>query len=320
MGLLNDIFQQQQQISQNPTSVVRTPQQVAYDNMLNREYEINQQNKTNNFVSGLMSGIGGLGKVIANSVVSNPYQKAGAMEGIGEQETRLDSLRQAYDQARQQQNKDFVAQAREQLGLAREDEDKNWNRDFAQEKMDWDKFVNNRNFENIVRQQDINNKWREIEDTNKREAIEQAKIQAEQDAKRQDANDILDRAYKQAQIDKLNRENSPEYIKQQQEQALKQEQDKQRQKQLETYVGTAKDLFNKGLLSNEDMIAIEKNPELAESLIPAKARIPLAKIPLFWDSSRRLKIDKKAKQDFQILKDANGNMAKVYKDGRIEEL
>lgn len=131
MGLLNDIFQQQQQISQNPTSVVRTPQQVAYDNMLNREAEINQQNKRNNFVSGLMSGIGGLGKVIANSVVSNPYQKAGAMEGIGEQETRLDGLRQAYDQARQLQNKDFVAQAREQLGLAREDEDKDYRRSEA---------------------------------------------------------------------------------------------------------------------------------------------------------------------------------------------
>lgn len=151
MSLLNDILQQNQM--QQPISALtpkkqnifdeysqqiapkelagmetRTPTQIAYDNLLNREAEINKQNKTNNFVSGLMSGIGGLGKVIANSVVSNPYQKAGAMEGIGEQETRLDGLRQAYDQARQQQNKDYVAQAREQLGLAREDEDKDYRR------------------------------------------------------------------------------------------------------------------------------------------------------------------------------------------------
>ena len=101
---------------------------------------------------------------------------------------------------------------------------------------------------------------------------------------------------------------------------IKQEQDKQRQEQLKTYVTTAKELFNKGLLSNEDLVAIEKNPELAEILVPAKKRVPVLNIPTFFDSSRRLKIDKNAKQDFQILKDANGNMAKVYKDGRIEEL
>lgn len=160
MGLLNDMFQKQQQISQNPTSVVRTPQQVAYDNLLNREAEINQQNKRNNFVSGLMSGIGGLGKVIANSVVSNPYQKAGAMEGIGEQETRLDGLRQAYDQARQQQNKDYVAQAREQLGLAREDEDKAYNRDLTKEQIAYKKMIDDRNFNNQVKQQELENELR----------------------------------------------------------------------------------------------------------------------------------------------------------------
>ena len=71
------------------------------------------------------------------------------------------------------------------------------------------------------RQQDINNKWKEIDDINKREALEQAKIQQEYQNNRIAENDLLDRAYKQAQIDKLNRENNPEYILQQQEQEKK---------------------------------------------------------------------------------------------------
>lgn len=163
MSLLSQIFQQQQQIAQNPTSVIRTPQQVAYDNLLNRETEINKQNKRNNFISGLMTGIGGLGKIIANSAVSQPMLKAGAMAGIGEQEQRLDGLRQAYDQARQQQNQDYVAQAKEQLGLAKADEDKAYNRDLTEQQIAYKKMIDDRNFNNLQEQQDIANKRAEAE-------------------------------------------------------------------------------------------------------------------------------------------------------------
>lgn len=131
MSLLNDILQQNNQIAQNPTSVIRTPTQVAYDNLLNRQAEIEKQNKTNGLVGGLMSGIGGLGKIIASAVVKNPFQQAGAMEGLTQQEGRIDQLRQAYENARQTKNRDYIQQAKEQLGMAQADEDKAYNRELT---------------------------------------------------------------------------------------------------------------------------------------------------------------------------------------------
>lgn len=126
MSLISDIFQQNQQIAQNPAQVIRTPQQVAYDNLLNKQYDIEQQNKNYNLYNGLASGIGGLGKILASTFVKNPYQQAGAMKGISEQEQRLDNLRNAYEIARQAQNKDYVQQAKDQLDMARADEDKDY--------------------------------------------------------------------------------------------------------------------------------------------------------------------------------------------------
>lgn len=131
MGLLSDIFNQQKQIAQNPTQAFRTPQQQAYDNLLNRQYDIEQQNKKYNTVNGLMSGMGGLGKIIASAFVKDPYQQAGAMQGLSEQEKRTDILRQAYENARQQQNKDYVQQAKEQLDLANAEDERNYNRELT---------------------------------------------------------------------------------------------------------------------------------------------------------------------------------------------
>lgn len=197
MGLLSDMFQQQQNIANNPTQAIRTPQQIAYDNLLNRQANIEQQNKNYQTFNGIMSGVGGLGKIIASSMVKDPMQQAGAMVGIGEQEQRLDNLRQAYENVRNAQNKDYVTQAQQQLALARDDEDKAYNRAYQEAKdklaqqnadrnygLEVDKFgfiqkKDDRDFKNTVRQQEIANKWKEIDDINKKEAIELDKINNE---------------------------------------------------------------------------------------------------------------------------------------------
>lgn len=141
MGLLSDIFQQQQNIANNPTQAIRTPQQIAYDNLLNRQYDIEQQNKNYQTFNGIMSGVGGLGKIIASSMVKDPMQQAGAMAGIGKQEQRLDNLRQAYENVRNAQNKDYVTQAQQQLALARDDEDKAYNRDLTAQQIAYKKAM-----------------------------------------------------------------------------------------------------------------------------------------------------------------------------------
>ena len=263
MGLLNDILQQNQQtIAPKKTLFdaynqviapkemagmeTRTPAQIAYDNLLNREAEINKQNKTNNFVSGLMSGIGGLGKVIANSVVSNPYQKAGAMEGIGEQETRLDGLQQAYNQARQQQNKDFVNQAREQLGLAREDEDKDYRRSEA------DKIFNYNQEKDLFNQKFLRDKFEfEKDNANKAYEMKIAELNnAKENAKSQAEKEAIELDIKKENLNKLKRENSPEYIEEQ-----------KNKEQYEKDLAEVNKLIEKGNFNAEDRVFLLTHPE-----------------------------------------------------------
>ena len=307
--------------------VQRTYQPQTPQNRLQNAYEKAMSNRTPEWartVSDMMPSLAEIGAYFGTKGAFNQGRIADSLE---REKQRRTAYNQMMRENEDKQVNDYVQMAKEQLGMDMALDDRERAKENAQIQRDMELNrikEEQRRYEEAKeerqRQQDINNKWKEIDDINKREALEQAKIQQDIENKRNAENDLLNRAYKQAQIDTLNRENNPEYIKQQQEHAIKQEQDKQRQEQLKTYVTTAKELFNKGLLSNEDLVAIEKNPELAESLVPAKKRVPLLNIPTFFDSSRRLKIDKNAKQDFQILKDANGNMAKVYKDGRIEEL
>ena len=307
--------------------VQRTYQPQTPQNRLQNAYEKAMSNRTPEWartVSDMMPSLAEIGAYFGTKGAFNQGTIANSLE---REKQRRTAYNQMMRENEDKQVNDYVQLAKEQLGMDMAQDDRErarLNQQIERDEARDRRIEEQRRYEEAKeereRQQAIQNKWKEIDDINKREALEQAKIQQDIQNKRIAENDLLDRAYKQAQIDALNRENNPEYIKQQQEQAIKQEQDKQRQEQLKTYVTTAKELFNKGLLSNEDLVAIEKNPELAEILVPAKKRVPVLNIPTFFDSSRRLKIDKNAKQDFQILKDANGNMAKVYKDGRIEEL
>ena len=169
------------------------PQQQAYDNLLNRQYDIEKQNKNYNIYNGLMTGAGGLGKILASAFVKDPMQQAGAMQGLGEQETRTDQLRQAYENARNAQNKDYVAQAKEQLDQAILDEEKTYNRDLTSQQIAYkklqDEIANRLNqdkfdfakeqFDNQKRQQEIDNKHWEIQDAYNKDKAEQDKIQRE---------------------------------------------------------------------------------------------------------------------------------------------
>lgn len=256
------------QIKQNPTSVVRTPIQEAYDNLLNREYEINKQNKTNNLVNGLMSGMGGLGKIIASSVVKNPMQQYGAMKGLTEQEGRIDNLQQAYNQARQKQNQDYVQQAKEQLGLATAEDDRKFNREqtaldrayqktkdeLAQKNYEKEQEIKaqqraedvafrNQQAAAQARQQEIANKHWEIQDAYARDKAEQDRIQ------RQFDNDLslMDRNIKEQEAIKK--------AKEEEDKAIKQE---------------IKSFNDKGSIDTETYLAINKDTELRKYLKPKK--------------------------------------------------
>lgn len=184
MSLLSDIFQQNQQIANNPASVVRTPQQQAYDNLLNRQYDIEQQNKRYNTFNGLMQGAGGLGKILASTFVKDPMQQYGAMQGLGEQETRTDNLRQAYNLARNAQNKDYVQQAKEQLDLANADDERKYNRELTANQIAYKKAMDLLEQQNKDRQFEFAKEQAEIDNQNKADILklQKDKLNAEIDA------------------------------------------------------------------------------------------------------------------------------------------
>ena len=292
MGLLSSLYQQQQQINQNPTSAIRTPIQNAYDNLLNAQ--ANAQNTAKEeWGSAIGNSVNGLAKIIASSVIGNPIEKAASTRNLDNFDARQDALVRQWAMEQAKKRNDFVNQAREQLGMAKADEEQAYNR----QQDAYKKMIDERNFNNIVKQQEIANKWKELDDINRREAAEQAKIQQDIQNKRIAENDLLDRAYKQAQIDKLNRENSPEYILQQQEQAQKEAEDKAKAEELKKNQERTFTLLNNGSVSPEDAMVINNNPELYKYLKDdsgIKNKIP------FIGSKKKLELDYEA-----ILKDQN---------------
>ena len=261
MGLLSSLYQQQQQINQNPTSATRTPIQNAYDNLLNAQSNA-QNTAKEEWGSAIGNSVNGLAKIIASSVIGNPIEKAASTRNLDNFDARQDALVRQWAMEQAKKRNDFVNQAREQLGMAKADEEQAYNR----QQDAYKKMIDERNFNNIVKQQEIANKWKELDDINRREAAEQAKIQQDIQNKRIAENDLLDRAYKQAQIDKLNRENSPEYILQQQEQAQKEAEDKANQEQMKKNQERVFTLLNNNSVSPEDAMVINNNPELYKYL------------------------------------------------------
>lgn len=180
MSLLSDIFQQNQQIAQNPTRVIKNPLQTAYDNYINAQNNA-QNNKEDEWGSAIGHSINGLAKIIASATVKNPYERAGATSNLDNFDERQDNLVRNWALQRAKQRNDYVQQAREQLGLAREDDDKNYNRELTAQQIAYKKA-----------QDDIANKLNE-------DKFNFAKAQAEID--NQNKADIL-----KLQKDKLNAE------------------------------------------------------------------------------------------------------------------
>lgn len=227
MILLSDIFQQNQQIAQNPTRVIRTPLQTAYDNYLKAQNNA-QNTKEDEWGSAIGHSINGIAKIIASQAIKNPYERAGATRNLDNFDDRQDAMVRNWALQRMKNRNDYVQQAREQLGLAREDDDKNYNRELTAQQIAYQKAQDAIKQKNQERQQEITNKWREIEDINKQEALKQAQIQQDFDNKLKMENAQVEKELKQAQTNKINYENSPEYRQQVEEQ----EKEKIRQDQL----------------------------------------------------------------------------------------
>ena len=283
MSLFESYNQQQTQQSYVPQQ--RANLQTAYNQALGQ--------RTPNWAIHLSNAMPSIAEIIAAGTTKGSFNQGRIADSLERQKNRQIAYTQALQNMEDNRVKDYVQMAKDQLNLDIANEERAYNR----QQDDYKKMVEERNFNNIVKQQEIANKWKELDDINRREAAEQARIQQDIQNKRIAENDLLDRAYKQAQIDKLNRENNPEYILQQQEQAQKEAEDKANQEQMKKNQERVFTLLNNNSVSPEDAMVINNNPELYKYLKDdsgIKNKIPII------GSKKKLELDYEA-----ILKDQN---------------
>lgn len=114
------------QAIQNP-SVQKTPLQMAYENLLNAQ--LNAQNtNSDEWGSAIGNSVNGLAKIISSAVIKDPYQKAGATNSLTMSDDRQDRLIKEWLDRRMNKKNNFVQQAKEQLGLANAEEEKDYQR------------------------------------------------------------------------------------------------------------------------------------------------------------------------------------------------
>lgn len=305
MGLLSSLYQQQQQINQQPTSAIRTPIQNAYDNLLNAQSNA-QNTAKEEWGSAIGNSVNGLAKIIASSVIGNPIEKAASTRNLDNFDARQDALVRQWAMEQAKKRNDFVNQAREQLGMAKADEQQTYDRQMNDIERN----------DKLNAQERAYNQWLDQfgyqQEKDKRDYDEDVRRFNKNMERLADRDWIADRnADRTYNLDKRKVELAEQQA--QQDAIANTEQAKARQKQLEGYVSTAEDMFKKGLIDNETLWAIKKNPELAETLVPKSTWLGLT-------SSKKMELDKNLDNSYEILQDKDGNLARVYKDGRIEEI
>ena len=134
MNLLAELYNNQQNITQNPTGTIRTPRQIAYDNWLNAQQQAQNTTK-DEWGQAIGNSVNGLAKIISSAVVKNPYERAGATRNLDNFDDRQDQLVRDWALQRMKNRNDFVQQAKEQLGM-----------EIAKEQEDYEKEQNALNF------------------------------------------------------------------------------------------------------------------------------------------------------------------------------
>lgn len=204
MSLLSDIFQQNQQIAQNPTKVIKTPLQTAYDNYINAQNNA-QNNKEDEWGSAIGHSINGLAKIIASATVKNPYERAGATSNLDNFDERQDNLVRNWALQRAKQRNDYVQQAREQLGLAREDDDKAYNRELTAQQIAYKKAQDLLDQQNKDRQFEFAKEQAGIDNQNKADLLklQKDKLSAEINALQNKAPELTEEQKLQNKIKEL---------------------------------------------------------------------------------------------------------------------
>lgn len=241
MNLLAELYNNQQNITQNPTGTIRTPRQIAYDNWLNAQQQAQNTTK-DEWGQAIGNSVNGLAKIISSAVVKNPYERAGATRNLDNFDDRQDQLVRDWAMQRMKNRNDFVQQAKEQLGLATADEDRAYNRDLTAQQIAYKKLQDELAQKNYEQEQEVKAKNR-AEDVDFRERTLKFQ-QDEAERKRKDA-------YEQAQREAEAKALAEQQKKEEEELKKKEEKIKSTQSLLDSYNSA-------GAIEPKDYLALRK--------------------------------------------------------------
>lgn len=205
MNLLSDILKQNQQIAQNPTPVARTPIQTAYDTLLNAQK--NAQDTTKQELgSAIGNSVNGIAKIIASSVIGNPIEKAASTRNLDNFDARQDALVRQWAMEQAKKRNDFVNQAKEQLDMAKADEQQQYERELTSQQLAYkklqDEIANKLNEDKF----DFMKEQAGIENQNKADMLDlqKRKLNAEIESLQNKAPELTEEQKLQNEINKLN--------------------------------------------------------------------------------------------------------------------
>ncbi len=270
----------------------------------------------------LSNAMPSIGEIVANATIKNGFQQRPVAESLERQKQRQQAYNQWLQENEQNQAKDFVQIAKEQLGMDIAEDERNWNRNQADKMFDYrtarDKVNDDIAKKNLAlaynKYLDDNDRWAKEFD------LKQGVTNAQLKKLGIETNNLLNPNKELTTKDlidlenlkKIQRENSPEYIE-------KQEKEKKEQEENKAVISKADKLLEKKAITPEQYAEMVSNPQKYKD-VPLENRNWFTrfwrKVPFTDTNTLRFGTN----NDYEIMQDANGNRAKVYKDGRIEEL
>lgn len=258
-----DLYNSPRQFANSAINNLSKTQVIAPKKTLQDAYNEAMSKNTPTWAIALSNAMPAIGEIVASQAIKDPWQQESVAGSLERQKDRQQAYNQFLQQQENEKAKDFVAMAKEQLGMDRADEDRAYNRELANLQRNDAYDARKQAYQQWEAEQDLK---KSVADTNiKKINAEIATINAQNTpeaiAKKKEMAD-LDRRAKIATVEKAERENSPEYIAQ-----------KEQKEQYEKDLSEVNKLIEKKLVNAFDGAFLMRHPEAYREIIQ---RYPLS--------------------------------------------
>lgn len=252
-----DLYNSPRQFANSAINNLSKTQAIAPKRTLQDAYNEAMAKTTPTWATALAGAMPAIGEIVASQTIKDPWQQESVAGSLERQKDRQQAYNQFLQQQENEKAKDFVAMAKEQLGMDRADEDRAYNRDVAnlarQDAYEKAKQAQEQQkFENSIKEKLAN---AQIAKANADIASIKAQNSPEAIAKKKE-NEDLDRRAKIAAVKRAERENDPEYIAQ-----------KEQKEQYEKDLSEVNRLIEKKLVNASDGAFLMRHPEAYREII-----------------------------------------------------